>query len=174
VIIGHLNGKFRDPRFATAFVLMFALMIAARFLGTDFLKRTRQAVPCLLFFLRMEYGFSCLPYNAMQSVLSCIRASNCTIAIQAARTLQSAKRSGYRIAFRHIGARHRHVVADSGLVRRPWSEPYRTGVSSSSGSARNVSLGSEKPIGYVVPLLSMGSGLPAVRYCYAHRSRWCS
>jgi hypothetical protein len=148
--------EFRDPRFATAFVLMFALVIAARFLGTDLLKRRDKQFLVFFFF---SYGVWLFMFAIHRYAIGLELLSAPLIVLLLSRLLETlSPRNDPGIALPSVVLTLAIVMwsQTADWFRRPWSEPYRPELPRALGQPATYLL-VEKPIGYVVPLLSTGS-----------------
>jgi hypothetical protein len=155
------EGPFRDPRFAIVFVLFVANAGASLFYNMRvFARRDKQ----FLLFFAVAYAMWLLAFSIHRYaiVLELVSAPLIVLLLsRLLRVLQAKPATPHSAGWTNVAAVTAAVAIalwsqPADWLRRPWSDPYQPVV---SGSLLNPAtyLLIEKPVGYVVPLLSVGS-----------------
>ncbi len=147
---------FRDPRFATAFVLLFALVIASRYLRADVLQRRDKQ---FLVFFFVSYGVWLFTFAIHRYAIGLELLSAPLIVLLLSRLIELLNvRRGSVIALPFVIVTFAIVAWShpADWSRRPWSNPYQPQLPQALLQPATYLL-VEKPTGYVVPILPMGS-----------------
>jgi hypothetical protein len=147
---------FRDPRFATAFVLLFALVIVARYLRTDVLERRDNQ---FLVFFFVSYGVWLFTFAIHRYAIGLELLSAPLIVLLLSKLIEMLNpRKGSATALPFVILTFAIVAwsQPADWFRRPWSAPYQPQLPHALRQPATYLL-VEKPTGYVIPILPMGS-----------------
>jgi len=143
---------FRDPRFATVFVLLFALVIAARYLRTDVLQRRDKQ---FLVFFFVSYGVWLFMFAIHRYAVGLELLSAPLIVLLLSKLIEMLNpRKGFATALPFVILAFAIAAwsQPADWFRRPWSAPYQPQLPHALRQPATYLL-VEKPIGYVIPIL---------------------
>ncbi|HKU07568.1 MAG TPA: hypothetical protein VJR30_15975 [Bradyrhizobium sp.] len=147
---------FRDPRFATAFVLMFILVIVARYLRADvFGRRDKQ----FIVFFFSAYGTWLFMFAIHRYAIGLELLVAPLIVLLLSKIIElihPRKTSTAALPFVFFAFAIVAWSQPADWFRRSWSDPYRPHLPHALLQPATFLL-VEKPIGYVVPILPTGS-----------------
>ena len=147
---------FRDPQFATAFVLLLVLVLAARYLRTDVLARRDKQ---FLVFFFVSYGVWLFTFAIHRYAIGLELLSAPLIVLLLSKLIEMLDlRKGSATALPFVILAF--VIAvwsqPADWFRRPWSDPYQPQLTQALLQPATYLL-LQKPTGYVIPILPVGS-----------------